>query len=51
MELVHERGVKVTYACRLFGHCRQAFYQLKAGLPVELGHERLIINGERARHP
>lgn len=49
MELVRERGVKVTYACRLFGHCRQAFYQLKAGLSVELGRERLIM--ENARHP
>lgn len=43
MELVRERGMKVTYACRLFGHCRQAFYQLKADLPAELGHERLVI--------
>lgn len=46
MELVRERGVKVTYACRLFGHCRQAFYQLKAGLSIELGHERLIMENE-----
>ena len=48
MELVRERGVKVTYACRLFGHCRQAFYQLKAGLSVELGRERLIMENVRA---
>ena len=48
MELVRERGVKVTYACRLFGYCRQAFYQLKAGLSVELGRERLIMENARA---
>ena len=47
MELVRERGMKVTYACRLFGHCRQAFYQLKAGLSAGLNRERLIIENVR----
>ena len=39
--------MKVTHACRLFGHCRQAFYQLKADLSAELSHEKLIIENVR----
>ena len=43
MELVSERGLKVALACRLFGRCRQAFYQSKADIVSELKRERLII--------
>ena len=43
MELVSERGLKVALACRLFGRCRQAFYQSKADIVSELKRERVII--------
>lgn len=35
--------MKVTLACRLFGHCRQAFYQSKADIVKEAEHERKIL--------
>ena len=31
-ELVSQRNLKVALACRLFGHCRQAYYQSKADI-------------------
>ena len=39
--------MKVTLACRLFGHCRQAFYQSKADIEKEAEHERRIIEAVR----
>lgn len=42
-ELVSGRGLKVAPACRLFGHCRQAFYQSKADIEEELQRERVIV--------
>ena len=39
--------MKVTLACRLFGHCRQAFYQSKADIEKEAEHERRIIDAVR----
>lgn len=42
-ELVSGRGLKVAPACRLFGHCRQAFYQSKADIEEELHRERVIV--------
>ena len=47
MELVSRRGMKVTSVCRLFGHCRQAFYQSKADIEKEVEHERRIIDAVR----
>ena len=43
MELVFERCLKVALVCRLFGHCRQAFYQSKADIEAEKAHERKVI--------
>lgn len=39
--------MKVTSVCRLFGHCRQAFYQSKADIGKEAGHERKILAAVR----
>lgn len=39
--------MKVTLACRLFGHCRQAFYQSKADIVKEAEHERKILAAVR----
>lgn len=39
--------MRVTLACRLFGHCRQAFYQSKADIVSELRLERVIIGNVR----
>ena len=47
MELVSKRSLKVALAVRLFGHCRQAFYQSKADIGKEVGHERNIIAAVR----
>lgn len=47
MELVEQQGVNVTTACRLFGHCRQAFYQSKADIEQEVKRDRLIIDNVR----
>lgn len=41
------RGLKVAQACRLFGHCRQAFYQSKADLQLEAKRENMLIEGVR----
>ena len=43
MELVSGRGLKVALACRLFGRCRQAFYQSKADLVSEMKRGCVII--------
>ena len=43
MELVFECCLKVALVCRLFGHCRQAFYQSKADIEAEKAHERKVI--------
>ena len=39
--------MKVALACRLFGRCRQAFYQSKADIVSELKRERVIIGNVR----
>lgn len=41
------RGLKVTLSCRLFGRCRQAFYQSKADIVSELKREHVIIENVR----
>ena len=43
MILVCECGLSVALVCRLFGHCRQAFYQSKADIEKEVEHERKVI--------
>ena len=43
MELVFECGLAVALVVRLFGHCRQAFYQSKADIETEIEHERRIL--------
>ena len=35
--------MKVTTACRLFGHCRQAFYQSKADIEKEVQRDRILL--------
>lgn len=39
--------MKVARVCRLFGHCRQAFYQSKADIAVRVGHERTLLSSVR----
>ena len=43
MELVRECRLKVALVCRLFGHCRQAFYQCKADVASEVLRERRLV--------
>ena len=43
MELVFECGLMVALVVRLFGHCRQAFYQSKADIEKEVEHERKVV--------
>jgi len=43
MELVFECCLKVALVVRLFGHCRQAFYQSKADIEQEVEHERKVM--------
>ena len=47
MILVFECGLAVALVCRLFGHCRQAFYQSKADIEKEKEHEREVIGAVR----
>ena len=47
MELVFECCLKVALVVRLFGHCRQAFYQSKADIETEVEHERKVIEAVR----
>lgn len=47
MELVNGRGMKVAPVCRLFGHCRQAFYQSRADIEREVARERKVIDAVR----
>lgn len=47
MELVEQRNVKVASACRLFGHCRQAFYQSKADIEAEVSRDKVILDNVR----
>ena len=46
MILVIECGLAVALVCRLFGHCRQAFYQSKADIESEVAHERRVIEAK-----
>jgi hypothetical protein len=39
--------LKVALVVRLFGHCRQAFYQSKVDIAKEVEHERKIIEAVR----
>ncbi len=47
MELVEQRSMKVAPACRLFGHCRQAFYQSKADIEAEVNRDKIILDNVR----
>ena len=47
MELVSERSLKVALVCRLFGHCRQAFYQSKVDIEKEASCEKKTIEAVR----
>ena len=47
MELVEQRSMKVATACRLFGHCRQAFYQSKADIEAEVNRDKIILDNVR----
>lgn len=47
MELVEQRNMKVATACRLFGHCRQAFYQSKADIEAEVNRDKFILDNVR----
>lgn len=44
MELVSQRNLKVALVCRLFGHCRQAFYQSKADIESKLSFSRVLLS-------
>jgi Transposase and inactivated derivatives len=44
MELVSECCLAVALVVRLFGHCRQAFYQSKADIEREAANERKAID-------
>ena len=48
MELVFECCLKVALVCRLFGHCRQSFYQSKDDIEAEAAREREIVKNVRA---
>ncbi len=39
--------MKVAPACRLFGHCRQAYYQSKADIGSRVKNERLMLDTVR----
>lgn len=39
--------MKVATACRLFGHCRQAFYQSKADIEAEVNRDKFILDNVR----
>ena len=47
MELVFECGLMVALVARLFGRCRQSFYQSKADIEKEVEHERKVIDAVR----
>lgn len=47
MELVEQHNMKVATACRLFGHCRQAFYQSKADIEAEVNRDKIILDNVR----
>ena len=47
MELVFERSLKVALVVRLFGRCRQAFYQSKADIAREVEHEKKVVEAVR----
>jgi len=47
MELVFECGLMVALVVRLFGRCRQSFYQSKADIEKEVEHERKVIGAVR----
>ena len=36
--------MQVSLVCRLFGHCRQAFYQSKADIGKEVERDRQLLN-------
>lgn len=46
-ELVEGRGLSVALSCRLFGRCRQAWYQSKADIKREIERERLLLDNVR----
>ena len=39
--------MELVFVVRLFGHCRQAFYQSKADIEKEVAHERKVIEAVR----
>ena len=47
MILVFECGLAVALVCKLFGHCRQAFYQSKADIETEAAHEKKVVEAVR----
>ena len=47
MILVFECGLAVALVCRLFGHCRQAFYQSRADIEKEKSRETKVIGAVR----
>lgn len=44
MELVDKDKLNVALACRLLGHCRQAFYQTKSDIINKLDRERQVVD-------
>lgn len=46
-ELVECRGLKAALSCRLFGRCRQAWYQSKADTEAELERDSRLLSNVR----
>ena len=47
MELVEQRSMKDATACRLFDHCRQAFYQSNDDIEAEVNRDKVILDNVR----
>jgi transposase InsO family protein len=45
---VEQRKMKVAFACRLFGHCRQAYYQSKADIEAEVQRAVQLLDAVHA---
>ena len=43
-DLVSQRNLKIALACRLFGHCRQAYYQSKLDIETQIKTERMLLD-------
>ena len=42
-----DKDLSLIHICRLFGHCRQAYYQSKADIESQIHRERLMLDAVR----